>query len=208
MSDQWKEKEKQWDFFSTGFKHEYSPRHLYGQDGVDFQERINFEKLREYRLGRFRWAMKKHNLGALLVNMGDNIRYATGTWDYTWKGNNNSRYALVFQEKAPVLFDTVGMNSPYSPNSIVLGLEVVLIRRSLIDMPPKGLSRYAGGTRWIRAICEKENGVDITKEKLGIDSIDIAAFTIGKDLGINILSAGQAVNEARYVKKCGCSLSC
>ena len=67
-------------------------------------------------------------------------------------------------------------------------------------MPPKGLKpvcrRY-----WdqIKAVC-KENGVDITKEKLGIDSIDIAAFTIGKDLGINILSAGQAVNEARYVK--------
>lgn len=199
MSDQWKEKEKQWDFFSTGFKHEYSPRHLYGQDGVDFQERINFERLREYRLGRFRWAMKKHNLGALLLNIGDNIRYATGTWDYAWKGNNNSRYALVFQEKAPVLFDTVGMDSH------VTQLYCPWIRDRLY---PAITYRYAAKgfepvckRYWdqIKSVC-KENGVDITKEKLGIDSIDIGAFTIGKESGINILSAGQAVNEARYVK--------
>ena len=199
MSDQWSEKEKQWDFFSTGFQHEYSPRHVHGQDGVDFQERVNFERLRAYRLERFRWAMKKHNLGALLLNVGDNIRYATGTWDYAWKGNNNSRYVLVFQEKPSILFDTVGMDShvtqlycPWIKDRIQ---PAVTYRYAAKGFDPV-CKRY-----WeqIKSVC-KENGVDVTREKLGIDSIDLGGFVIGKDLGINIIPAGQAINEARYVK--------
>ena len=53
------DQERQWDFFGTGFRHELSPRHLFGLDGVDFQERVNFARLREYRLGRLRTAMGK-----------------------------------------------------------------------------------------------------------------------------------------------------
>ena len=43
---------------ADGFRHEYSPRHIYGTDAVDFQERVNFPRMRDYRLGRLKWAMK------------------------------------------------------------------------------------------------------------------------------------------------------
>jgi len=85
MAEAWAGQEGQWDFFGAGFRHELSPRHLFGQDGVDFQERVNFARLREYRLGRLRGAMAKHRFAALLLNLGDSIRYATGIWDYAWK---------------------------------------------------------------------------------------------------------------------------
>jgi len=199
MSDEWSAMEKQWDFFSKGFQHEYSARHLYGQDGVDFQERINFQRLREYRLGRLRWAMKKHNLGGLLLNSGDNYRYATGIWDLDWKGNNNSCYALIFQEEEPVFFSTVGTDSH------VIQMHCPWIKDRI---HPATTYRYAAGgfepickRYWdqIKSVC-KANGVDISKEKLGVDDVDIRAFTIGKELGINIVPAGRAINESRYVK--------
>ena len=199
MADQWSEKEKGWDFFSTGFRHEYSARHIHGQDGVDFQERVNFPRLREYRLGRLQWAMKNHGFAALLLNLGDNIRYATGTWDYAWKGNNNSRYALVFQDKPPAFFDTVGMDSHvtqmYCPWLKDRLYPAVTYRYAAKGFEPV-CRRY-----WdqIKSTC-KDNGVDIVKDKLGIDTIDVGAFTIGKEMGINVSSAGQTINEARYVK--------
>jgi Xaa-Pro aminopeptidase len=199
MDDQWVEMEKRCDFFSQGFRHEYSPRHIFGQDGVDFQERINFQRMRDYKLERLRWAMKKHNLAVLLLNIGDNVRYATGAWDLDWKGNNNTRYALVFHDKAPILFETVGMDThavqlhcPWLKDQIY---PAITYRYAAKGYGPVA-RRY-----WdqIKSVC-KENGVDVTKENLGIDGIEISTFTIGQELDIKIIPAGQAINEARYVK--------
>ncbi|MBM3713737.1 MAG: hypothetical protein FJW56_09960, partial [Actinobacteria bacterium] len=110
LRDKWTDEERNWDYFRDGFKHEYSARHIYGQDGCDFQERINWSRMRAYRLGRLQDSMKKYGVPVLLLNFGDNIRYANGTWDYNWKGNNGTRYLLVFQDKDPFFFDTVGMD--------------------------------------------------------------------------------------------------
>ena len=104
MGKEWTEQMKNWESFLKEFKNEYSPRHLYGQDAVDFEERVNFQRMREYKLGRLRWTMKKHNIDVLLLNIGENVRYATGSWDQDWKGTNNTRYVLVFLEKPPILF--------------------------------------------------------------------------------------------------------
>lgn len=199
MGDQWSEMEKKWDFFSKDFQHVYSPRHIFGQDGVDFEERINFQRLRDYRLGRIRWAMKKHGLDGLLLNIGDNIRYATGTWDQDWKGYNNTRYALIFQGKPPILFETVGMDTH------VVQLKCPWMKDRIY--PAITYSHAAKGfdpvcrRYWeqIKSVC-KENGVDVTKAKLGLDEIGMSPYIIGKELGINMVPAGQAINEARYVK--------
>jgi Xaa-Pro aminopeptidase len=40
----------------------------------------------------------------------------------------------------------------------------------------------------------------ISSEKLGIDSIEFQSYEIAKSMGINIVSGGPAINEARYVK--------
>jgi len=195
----WGEQERQWDFFSSGFRHELSPRHLYGQDGVDFQERVNFARLREYRLGRLRGAMARHGFAALLLNLGDNIRYATGTWDYAWKGNNNSRYALVFHDRPPLLFDTVGLDSHVTQ----------LYCPWMADrMRPAITYRYAAegfeGTckrYWDQVISEcHENGVDPSRDQFGVDSLDLASYEAGKAAGLRLIPAGRVLNEARYVK--------
>lgn len=74
-------KEKQWDKYLAEFKNEYSPRHIYGTDAVDFEERVNFPRMRAYKLARIRKAMEKHDISVMLLNNGEQVRYATGTWD-------------------------------------------------------------------------------------------------------------------------------
>ena len=85
MSVAWQEKMEQWDNFLKTFRNEYSPRHIFGQDAVDFEERVNFPRMREYKLNRLRWSMKEEGFAALLLNIGENVRYATGSWDQDWK---------------------------------------------------------------------------------------------------------------------------
>src|SRR4030042_3372474 len=58
--------------------------HVYGQFGVDWEERIDFEKLRKGRLARRKKKMKEHAIDALLTFRPENIRYATSYRPLWW----------------------------------------------------------------------------------------------------------------------------
>ena len=45
--------------------------------GVDWEDRVNFERLRQYRMQRIQEQLDKSDLGALLLYDMDNIRYST-----------------------------------------------------------------------------------------------------------------------------------
>src|SRR5262249_61718973 len=49
-----------------------------GRMNVDFEQRVDFSRLRSYRLGRAMAALEASDLGALLVFDNNNIRYLTG----------------------------------------------------------------------------------------------------------------------------------
>ena len=200
FKDTWTKEDYNWDYFRDGFKHEHSPRHMFGQDGCDFQERINWARMRDYRYGRLQKFMKKYGAAALLLNIGDNIRYANGTWDYAWKGNNGTRYSLCFQDEPCYFFDTVGMDMevtrmhcPWIPED---RLDTAITYRYAVGGYADVCKRY-----WeqIISVC-KANGVDITKEKIAIDVIDITAYEIGRSMGIQIIPGAEIINQARYVK--------
>ncbi|MGH9064546.1 MAG: M24 family metallopeptidase, partial [Acidimicrobiales bacterium] len=50
-----------------------------GRMAVDFEERVDFRRLHDYRLGRARVALEASDLGALLCFDMNNIRYLTST---------------------------------------------------------------------------------------------------------------------------------
>ncbi|MGH6727791.1 MAG: M24 family metallopeptidase, partial [Pseudolabrys sp.] len=54
-------------------------RHLpaLGTMGVDFEERVNYQRLHNYRIARARQAMEGSEVGALLLFDVNNIRYTT-----------------------------------------------------------------------------------------------------------------------------------
>ena len=51
----------------------------FGTVGFDWQQRINWDRLRTYRLERAREKMKAHGLGALVLMYDENVRYVTST---------------------------------------------------------------------------------------------------------------------------------
>ena len=76
-----------------------------GRMNVDFEERLDFARLRQYRLDRAKAAMEAAGLGALLVFDNNNIRYLTGVAIGEWTRDKLCRYALYTRTGELVLWD-------------------------------------------------------------------------------------------------------
>ena len=76
-----------------------------GRMNVDFEERVDFSRLREYRLRRAMGAMEANGLGALLVFDNNNIRYLTGVSIGEWTRDKLCRYALYTRTGELFLWD-------------------------------------------------------------------------------------------------------
>ena len=76
-----------------------------GHMGVDYEERVDFARLREYRVARASAALAASECGAFLLFDFYNIRYTTQTWIGGALGDKMIRYALLFRDRDPILWD-------------------------------------------------------------------------------------------------------
>ena len=76
-----------------------------GHTQVDFEERVNFRRLHDYRLARTREALAASGLGALLCFDQHNIRYMTSTVIGEWARDKLTRYALLTGNGDPYIWD-------------------------------------------------------------------------------------------------------
>jgi len=72
---------------------------------VDFEERVDFDRLRTRRLARARDALRSSELGALLCFDMNNIRYLTSTNIGEWARDKLMRFAVLAGDADPVLWD-------------------------------------------------------------------------------------------------------
>src|ERR1700675_4991412 len=76
-----------------------------GTMSVDFEERVNFDRLRTHRLASVRAALERSELGALLCFDMNNIRYITSTNIGEWARDKLMRFAVLPRGGEPVLWD-------------------------------------------------------------------------------------------------------
>ena len=88
--------------------HEHDPRRVFSTTATDWQSRVDFDRLRKDRLARARMMMEKHDLGALVCFVGENVRYITSVFQGNWKNNIFIRYCVLPRGGDPVLFETAG----------------------------------------------------------------------------------------------------
>jgi Xaa-Pro aminopeptidase len=186
---------------NTGFikkPHEWDPRRLYSQTGADWQYRIDFDRLRKERLQKTREQMELHDLGALVLFAGANIRYVTGSYQGNWKYNINIRYVVLPRGGEPVFFETAGsdlhcavIDLPWIPEEN--------IRPAITWQWAEGAVPYMA-KRMVEGVVGvlKENKVE--KEKIGIDNLDMPSLKALQDAGLNIVNGWPAMSAARVVK--------
>lgn len=76
-----------------------------GHMGVDYEERVDFDRLRRYRIERAKAALEASDCGAFLLFDFYNIRYTTQTWIGGALGDKMIRYCLLTRDNDPVLWD-------------------------------------------------------------------------------------------------------
>src|SRR5690242_17916004 len=76
-----------------------------GHTSVDFERRVDFDRLRRYRLARARAALKASGCGALLLFDVNNIRYVSATKIGEWERDKLCRFALLAGGGEPIVWD-------------------------------------------------------------------------------------------------------
>jgi len=180
-----------------GKPHHWDPRRVYSQTGADWQQRVDFERMRQDRLQRAREQMEAHDLGALVLFAGANVRYVTGSYQGNWKYNINIRYAVLPNGGEPVLFETAG--SDLQCAKIDLPWMEGRIQPAMTWQWAEGAVPHMAG-KMADSIVEVLEAHGVRKERIGIDNLDMPALEAFRERGLNIVNGWPAMSKARVVK--------
>ena len=165
---------------------------------VDFEERVDFARLRQYRLDRARAAMEAAGLGALLVFDNNNIRYLTGIAIGEWTRDKLCRYALYTRTGELVLWDfgsAAVHHRLYCPwlkpeNSIA---SYTTMRGAA--PPASGLTH-----RQVAEIKDRLDQAGVAGEPVGVDFAEVPTFFELQKEKIDIRDGQQVMLDARQIK--------
>jgi Xaa-Pro aminopeptidase len=166
--------------------------------GVDWEQRVDFARLRKDRLDRTRASLGLSDLGALLLFDPNNIRYVTSTHIGEWARDKNARYVLLCRDEEPILWDFGSaarhhqLYAPWLPESSFRA-GVTPMRGA---MPrPTGIPD-AFGARIAHELRER----GLQDEPLGIDMTDMLALEALQRAGIKTTDGSQVMLAARRIK--------
>ncbi len=169
-----------------------------GHMGVDFEARVDFERLRQYRLARARAALEASEFGALLLFDFYNIRYVTGTWIGGALGDKMSRYCLLTRGGEPMVWDfgsAARHHKLYAP-----WLEPDNCRAGMLGLrgaiaPRVGLFESA-----VKEIVGLLADAGVLGQPVGIDIVELPFLTEMQAAGVEVRDAQQTMLDARLIK--------
>ncbi len=169
-----------------------------GRMQVDFEERVDFRRLHDYRLARTRSALAKSGLGALLVFDQYNIRYISSTVIGEWARDKLIRYCLLTGNGDPYVWDFGSaarhhrLYCPWLPTNHWRAGNPGM--RGAIH-PRVGL--FEAAAKEIKAILDEEG---VGKMPLGVDIVEPMFLFALQKLGIEVRDCQQTMLDAREIK--------
>src|SRR3989440_3044156 len=165
---------------------------------VDWEQRIDFARLRQERLERAQTALNASDLGALLLFDPNNIRYVTSTHIGEWARDKNARYVFLPRGGDPILWDFGSAAKNHQ-----------------LYAPWLPQSSWRAGVAPMRGALPRETGVpdllaqrirDEMRERglqdapLGIDMTDMVTLEALNRAGIHTTDAQPVMLHARRIK--------
>ncbi|HVB62652.1 MAG TPA: Xaa-Pro peptidase family protein [Ktedonobacteraceae bacterium] len=169
----------------------------YGLMSVDWEERVNVERLRNERLARIKRLLKESELGALLCFDMNNIRYITATHIGTWAMDKLARFSLLPQDDEPILWDfgsAARHHQMYCPWLGERSRAGISTQRGAM-LPAAG--RAEDVARKIRIELEARG---LLHEPLGVDEIELPVLFALQAEGIKVVDGQQLMQQARLIK--------
>src|SRR3954464_7128550 len=165
---------------------------------VDWEQRIDYARLRSDRLARAQTSLRASDLGALLLFDPNNIRYVTSTHIGEWARDKNARFVLLPREGDPVLWDfgsAARHHQLYAP-----------------WLPPEN---FRAGVAPMRGAMPVETGVPdrlgekiafelrergLLGEPVGVDMADLVTLEALGRAGVHVTDGSRVMLEARKLK--------
>ena len=169
----------------------------YGLMGVDWEERVNFERLRNERLARIKKLLKESEMGALLCFDMNNVRYITATHIGTWAMDKLARFSLLPQDDEPIMWDFGSAARHHQLYCPWLGERsragISTLRGAML--PAAG--RAEDVARKIRIELEERG---LLNEPLGVDAVELPVLFALQAEGIKVVDGQQLMQQARVIK--------
>ncbi|HZN26733.1 MAG TPA: M24 family metallopeptidase, partial [Burkholderiales bacterium] len=169
-----------------------------GRMQVDFEERVDFRRLHDYRLARTRKALANSGLGALLVFDQYNIRYISSTVIGEWARDKLTRWCLLTGNGEPWVWDFGSaarhhrIYAPWLPkNHCLAGLTGL---RGAVS-PRVGL--FEDMAKEVYDILVQEGVADMP---VGIDVVEPPFLFALQKLGVEVRDGQQVMLDAREIK--------
>lgn len=191
-----------------------------GTMGVDWEQRVNFERLRDERLARLHAQLERSSLGAVLAFDFSNIRYASATHIGTWAMDKLIRFCLVTRKTDPIVWDfgsaakhhallnpwlnETHMEADADPHAPHHGAK----RPRLESGARAGISTLRGAfppdagiaEEVARKIKRELERFGLANEPLGVDVVELPILFALQREGIEVVDGQQVFMEARRIK--------
>ncbi len=169
-----------------------------GRMNVDFEQRVDFGRLREYRLSRAMGALEASDLGALLVFDNNNIRYLTGVAIGEWTRDKFCRYALYTRTGELFLWDFGSaavhhrMYCPWLKPEHCIAAYTTMRGATAPEagLPTKAIAEIKG--------ILQDTGVG--GMPIGVDMVEVSTLFALQEAGLQIRDGQQVMLHAREIK--------
>lgn len=175
------------------------PTQTHGVMGVDWEQRVDFERLRTQRLARIKAELAKSEAGSLLCFDMTNIRYITATHIGTWAMDKMSRFTLLPQNAEPILWDFGSaakhhaIYAPWMGGSERSRPDPTLLRGAIA--PETG--RAAAVAKKIYDELVKHG---VQNDPVAIDIVELPILFELQKLGVTVIDGQQMMQVARTIK--------
>jgi Xaa-Pro aminopeptidase len=169
----------------------------HGTMAVDWEDRIDFDRLRRERLARIKSLLERSELGALLCFDMNNVRYITSTHIGTWAQDKNSRFTLLARNAEPIVWDFGSAAKHHQLHCPWLGER----SRAGIALLRGAMSPEMGRAEDVAKKIKRELQIlGLEKEPLGVDVIEMPILFALQKEGIRLVDGQQLMSDARVIK--------
>ena len=169
-----------------------------GMMAVDYEERINFDRLRKERVARIKAELEKTDLGCLLLCDSSNKRYATSTAVASPSVDNMGRYAIVPRNGEPYIFGFGSEVAAEKLNCPWIADRAYPAHTTMFGALPRNLGACTRFIADLRMVLDKHSiGAN---EPLGVDILDSQLILALQEAGFRLGDGQDVMLNARMIK--------
>jgi len=171
----------------------------HGMMQVDYEERINFDRMREHRTGRIQKYMNEFDVDCLLLFDTGNKRYSTSTAVASPEVDNMGRYAIIPREGKPHIF---GFGSEVAAEKLYcpwVAETTYPAHGTMYGALPMAWKCYEGFLKDLDMVLDKHQ-MDKKKIRIGVDIVESQIILALLEKGYNITDGQGVMQYARAIK--------